>query len=80
MCVPTRGIWDTSIPSTCNVDQQEFFFGSTLTHLIIDVAILCLPIWQICQLRLDILPKAGLCITFAFGTLYVITHCVALAY
>jgi hypothetical protein len=56
-------------PVHMQYDQQKCFFGSTLPHLIIDVAILCLPIWQVSQLRLDFLPKIGLCIAFAFGTL-----------
>lgn len=57
---------DKTIRSTCNIDQQKFFFGSTLPNLIIDVAILFLPIWQVSQLRLDVLPKIGLCVAFAF--------------
>lgn len=69
MCVPVNGYWDETIDSTCNVDEQQFFFGTTLTHLVIDVTILCLPIWQVCQLRLETLPKIGLCITFGFGTM-----------
>ena len=73
MCVPVQGFWDKTIDSTCNINEQKFFFGSTFPHLLIDVVILCLPIWQISKLQLELLQKIGLYITFAFGIVYVTT-------
>lgn len=69
MCVPTRGFWDKTINAECHVNEQKFFFGSSLVHLLLDVAILCLPLWEVFRLRLEWLAKIGLVVTFACGIL-----------
>ncbi|KAH8754780.1 hypothetical protein F5883DRAFT_632524 [Diaporthe sp. PMI_573] len=47
--------------------DKKFFFGTTLVHAAIDIAILVLPMWQIGQLQLPMLQKAGIMIMFTFG-------------
>lgn len=69
MCIPVQGAWDKSIESTCYFNGHGYYFGSMFPHLLLDIAILCLPIWQVSQLRLERLPKAGLYFTFVFGGL-----------
>lgn len=68
-CVPVQGFWDISIKATCNIDDSRFFFGTVLAHLIIDVAILILPVMQIRKLQLPVFKKAAIIAMFMFGIL-----------
>lgn len=71
MCVPTRGFWDKSITAKCNINEQHFVFYSTLVHLLLDVAIFCVPFRELSKLQLGTMRKLGLAVTFASGTTYV---------
>ncbi|KAH7305176.1 hypothetical protein B0I35DRAFT_516405 [Stachybotrys elegans] len=66
-CVPVEAFWDSSAGGYCAIEDKKFFFGTTLVHAAIDIAILILPMWQIAQLQLPILQKGGIMIMFAFG-------------
>lgn len=71
-CVPPQAFWDTSVENArCDIDNSKFFFGTTLTHLLIDVAILLLPIIQVRRLKLRTGQKIGVIGLFMFGTVYV---------
>lgn len=68
-CVPPQAFWDTTIKNArCDIDNSKFFFGTTLTHLIIDVAILVLPAIQVRNLKLRTGQKLGVVGLFMFGT------------
>lgn len=54
----------------CPINDSEFFFGSVLAHLLIDIAILVLPILQVRQLQLATGQKFAVAGLFMFGTLY----------
>ncbi|KAH7309622.1 hypothetical protein B0I35DRAFT_84541 [Stachybotrys elegans] len=67
-CVPVEAFWIKSIEgATCNIDDSQFFFGTTLTHLIIDVIILALPVIEIRNLQLRTSQKIGVIGLFMFG-------------
>ena len=67
-CVPPQAFWDTTVKNArCDIDNSKFFFGTTLTHLIIDVAILVLPAIQVKQLKLRTGQKVGVVALFMFG-------------
>ncbi|KAK4243003.1 hypothetical protein C7999DRAFT_36675 [Corynascus novoguineensis] len=66
-CVPVNAFWDSNAGGYCAIEDKKFFFGTTLVHAAIDIAILVLPMWQIGQLHLPKLQKAGIMIMFTFG-------------
>ncbi|KAM0318829.1 hypothetical protein ACHAPQ_010549 [Fusarium lateritium] len=66
-CVPAERFWDSSVEGYCAIEDKKFFFGTTLVHAAIDIAILILPMWQIGRLQLPILQKAGIMVMFTFG-------------
>lgn len=68
-CVPVHAFWDSSAGGYCAIEDKNFFFGTTLVHAAIDIAILVLPMWQIGRLQLPKLQKAGIMIMFTFGFL-----------
>ncbi|KAI6783928.1 integral membrane [Emericellopsis cladophorae] len=66
-CIPVQAFWDSSAGGYCAIEDKKFFFGTTLVHAAIDIAILILPMWQISQLQLPLLQKAGIMVMFTFG-------------
>jgi hypothetical protein len=71
-CVPVEAFWDSNAGGYCAIEDKKFFFGTTLVHTAIDIAILILPIWQVSQLQLPLLQKGGIAVMFTFGFLQVI--------
>ncbi|RSL66825.1 hypothetical protein CEP53_003200 [Fusarium sp. AF-6] len=69
-CLPVEAFWDYHIKKkTCAIESSKFFFGTVLAHVIIDVAILVLPIVQIQKLQLPGMQKLGIILMFMFGIL-----------
>ncbi|KAF4472154.1 integral membrane pth11 [Fusarium albosuccineum] len=68
-CIPVEAFWDSSAGGTCAIEDSKFFFGTILVHVIIDIAILILPIMQIRKLQLPTLQKLGVMVMFTFGIL-----------
>jgi hypothetical protein len=69
-CLPVEAFWDYTIKNkTCAIESSKFFFGTVLAHVIIDVAILVLPIVQIQKLQLPGMQKLGIILMFMFGIL-----------
>lgn len=68
-CVPVQAFWDSSAGGRCDIEDKKFFFGTTLVHAFIDIALLILPIMQIGKLQLPFLQKFGILIMFMFGFL-----------
>ncbi|KAM0341691.1 hypothetical protein ACHAPU_009939 [Fusarium lateritium] len=66
-CVPVEKFWNSSVEGYCAIADKKFFFGTTLVHAAIDIAILVLPMWQIGRLQLPMLQKAGIMVMFTFG-------------
>jgi hypothetical protein len=69
-CVPVHAFWDHSVPDArCDISDSEFFFGTVLVHLMIDLVILALPVMQVRQLHLRMGQKVGVIGLFMFGIL-----------
>lgn len=68
-CIPVQAFWDSNAGGYCAIEDKKFFFGTTLVHAVIDIAILLLPIWQVSQLQLPFLQKVGIMAMFTFGFL-----------
>ncbi|KAF9771800.1 hypothetical protein IL306_010547 [Fusarium sp. DS 682] len=69
-CFPVRAFWDPTIEhKTCAIKSSDFFFGTVLAHVLIDVGILILPIVQIQKLQLPVLQKIAIIFMFMFGIL-----------
>ncbi|RKL21295.1 hypothetical protein BFJ68_g2563 [Fusarium oxysporum] len=66
-CVPVDAFWDSKAGGYCAIEDKKFFFGTTLVHAAIDIAILILPMWQIGKLQLPMIQKAGIMVMFTFG-------------
>ncbi|SPJ74290.1 related to L-fucose permease [Fusarium torulosum] len=69
-CYPVHAFWDPNVKNhTCLIKSSDFFFGTVLTHVIIDIGILILPVMQIQKLQLPLLQKVAIMLMFMFGTL-----------
>ncbi|KAF4455809.1 hypothetical protein F53441_2008 [Fusarium austroafricanum] len=69
-CYPVPAFWDYHIEhATCAIKSSDFFFGTVLAHVLIDVGILILPIVQIQKLQLPMLQKIAIIVMFMFGIL-----------
>lgn len=52
-CIPTRGFWDKTIHAACHVDSQKFLFAISIPNILIDVALLTLPVPYIKRLNVS---------------------------
>ncbi|KAI1633625.1 hypothetical protein F4809DRAFT_652463 [Biscogniauxia mediterranea] len=67
-CTPVQYFWDTSIPGGyCAIDDRLFFIGNISVHIVTDIAVLYLPIFQLQKLNLPMIPRPGIVIIFMFG-------------
>ncbi|KAM0267012.1 hypothetical protein ACHAPA_006400 [Fusarium lateritium] len=80
-CIPVEAFWDQSLRPTavCAVDPSKYLFASLLSHIVIDVFILTLPIMQIKKLQLPWVQKFGILLMFMFGTLVCVAGVVVIS-
>jgi hypothetical protein len=72
-CIPLAANWDRTIPNAkCGNMAAEFISVGTI-NLLIDVAIIVLPMPVLWNLQLPIRKKLGLTAIFGIGALYVYT-------
>jgi hypothetical protein len=70
-CVPVEAIWDKTIPNpTCNIDTAKFFFGTVLTHCLMDITIVLLPAFPVSKMQLPQAQKYAVIGLFACGIMY----------
>lgn len=50
-CNPVRGFWDFAVPSTC-INTRNFYMGSSVPIITMDVVVLSLPFKNIWDLQL----------------------------
>ncbi|KAF1923834.1 uncharacterized protein M421DRAFT_404771 [Didymella exigua CBS 183.55] len=77
-CVPTRAIWDKSIPATCKIDGDKFFLATITTHFMLDMIILVLPMVPVCRLRMPLQQKLAVASFFLLGAIVCIASCIVL--
>ncbi|RSL47270.1 hypothetical protein CEP53_009988 [Fusarium sp. AF-6] len=69
-CLPVQAYWDKTIPhAVCRIRDTEFFFSTVLTHFLMDLAILVLPIIEVFKLRLRIGQKIAVAGLFVVGSI-----------
>lgn len=68
-CVPLRKYWDHDVPGECNLDNQAYFFAISIPNILIDIAILILPIRYILKLEMGRRQKQAVASLFLFGGL-----------
>jgi hypothetical protein len=68
-CTPIQAYWDKSIPGNCPINDQKYFIGSVLAHLLMDLVILALPTPYIKKLHISLYQKFCLFALFLLGGL-----------
>ncbi|KAI1126286.1 hypothetical protein F5Y10DRAFT_278912 [Nemania abortiva] len=66
-CIPTQGLWDKTIKAACNVDSQKFLFGISIPNILVDIALLSLPIPYLIKLNVPTSQKRVLVTIFLLG-------------
>ncbi|KAF2638689.1 hypothetical protein P280DRAFT_508923 [Massarina eburnea CBS 473.64] len=66
-CVPVQKFWQVRLKGHCSIDDRQFFVGSILAHLVIDVAILALPVIEVRKLKMPLPQRLGIMGMFGFG-------------
>lgn len=71
-CQPTAAYWDLDRREThCHVKSSIYFFSTGLTHAVLDVIILILPVVEVSRMRLPLGQKLAVIALFGFGSLFV---------
>ncbi|CAI6101420.1 unnamed protein product [Clonostachys chloroleuca] len=66
-CIPTRGFWDKTIERSCNVDSNKFLFAISIPNILIDVALLLLPVPFVLKLHVSKDRKVSIMSMFLLG-------------
>ena len=67
-CVPIPAYWDPSIQATC-VYKYGFFLGQAIPNIVLDFALLLLPLHPLWKLHTGRRQKVALFIVFTLGYL-----------
>jgi hypothetical protein len=70
-CDPIQGYWDFSVESQC-LNQLDFYVGFAVPNMVIDVAMILLPLRDIFELQLAKRIKAGIVGIFMLAGLVII--------
>ncbi|EME40510.1 hypothetical protein DOTSEDRAFT_37327 [Dothistroma septosporum NZE10] len=66
-CVPLRKYWLPDTPGECNLDNQAYFLAISIPNILIDVALLVLPVRYIMRLQMGRIQKQTVAALFLFG-------------
>ncbi|KAL5603747.1 hypothetical protein FOVSG1_006497 [Fusarium oxysporum f. sp. vasinfectum] len=67
-CMPVEAYWNHNIKdAVCRINPAKFMFGTTLVHLMLEVAVLSLPVFQVKSLQLRLGQKIAVVAMFMFG-------------
>ncbi|KPM39381.1 hypothetical protein AK830_g7216 [Neonectria ditissima] len=76
-CVPVQAYWDKSIDDAkCRINGAKFFLGTVLTHSLMDLMILTLPITEVSRMHLPLGQKLAVVGLFAAGSMVFIASVV----
>lgn len=70
-CEPIHGFWDGFMmnpPPKC-INNTNFFIGNSVSNIIADIAILCLPVREVLHLKMTAKTKAAVLSMFLLGGL-----------
>jgi hypothetical protein len=68
-CIPIQAYWDRSISGKCPINDQKYFVGSVMAHLLMDFVILALPAPYIKKLQISLYQKFCVFAMFLLGGL-----------
>ena len=68
-CIPLKYFWDKSTDGRCGIDESQFFFGTVLTHFVMDIIILILPVVEVGKLHLRLGQKLAVICLFLIGSM-----------
>jgi hypothetical protein len=67
-CKPVNGFWNqTSVPPPKCIDIEKFYVGNSIPNIVMDVAILFLPVSSALQLQMSRKSKIAVCGMFLLG-------------
>lgn len=69
-CHPLQAFWNRKIPGGRCFDSEAFWFSYSLINILLDVAILVLPVRQVLKLHVNKKEKFSLVAVFLLGILY----------
>jgi hypothetical protein len=70
--MPTSAYWDLARRAThCHVTSSIYFFSTGLTHAVLDIVILVLPLIEVIKMHLPLGQKLAVMALFGFGALCV---------
>ena len=72
-CVPVRAAWDSTTPAKC-INFLQFYYGSAGSSIVLDFALLIIPVPFLWRLHMDWTHKLALTTTFLLGYLYALPH------
>ncbi|KAI0806482.1 hypothetical protein GGR55DRAFT_209847 [Xylaria sp. FL0064] len=79
-CTPVSALWKTlDSPRYC-LSVTPLLFGYELSNLLIDIAILCIPVNTIFKLQLQLLKRIGIAFIFLLGAIVCILSVVRLVF
>ncbi|MCJ1449715.1 hypothetical protein MMC28_000043 [Mycoblastus sanguinarius] len=78
-CVPVNAIWTPTIKGKC-IDVLKFYYGSAGSSIVLDFALLVIPVPLVWRLHMDWSHKVALSTTFLLGYLNPVISFVRLAY
>ena len=67
-CIPVQGFWDVTIKAKC-VNQLQFYIGQAVATILLDLVLLCLPVFPVLRLQVSNAQKIGLVAIFGLGIL-----------
>ena len=70
-CYPARYLWDRTIPGGSCIPENALWIGSSVSSLLTDAAILCLPMPLIWKLRVTWRQRLAISGLFLLGGLFV---------
>ena len=70
-CSPIQYYWDRSLNGRCVIDVAMYYFATDLTHTLLDVIIVTLPIYEILKMQLPLGQKIAVTGLFSCGLLCV---------
>lgn len=70
-CTPVRAFWDLSVPKDQKkcIDTTIFFIVNSTFHVMLDIAILVLPIRKVWPLKMSVQKKVVVSFMFLLGGL-----------
>ncbi|KAF4969026.1 hypothetical protein FSARC_3680 [Fusarium sarcochroum] len=67
-CIPTQAYWDVARRDLdCHVKTATYFYSTVLTHAILDIVILVLPLLEVFKMHLPLGQKIAVMALFGFG-------------